>query len=333
MEKKKLFGEISLMNALLCIGVIVIHLTSFPVTSMDKSGVSYLLIYILNRFFVFCVPSFIFLSGLKLHNKYRGGINALSFYKNRTVKILVPYVFAVSVYFLYFLSKQWVFLNEYPLHLVLGTISAHFYYVVISCQFYILFPLIIKIFEKYPGLILILSLVSTVIFQQFVHFPYSDRFFGSYVFYFVLGMYFSRNQVYGKLKKLSIPVYILSFVVCVIHISMLYFASRGIVFYRWGEIVNIIYVTLSAFALYGLCGFFAKFPVVNKVSSAISSNSYNIYLYHCLGISILKYDIFPPFNLSLGREFLFMSAVIFGGAALYCFYKYKSSDKSLQEKV
>lgn len=63
--------EVNLMNVLLCFGVVMVHLTASPVTSLQKDSIWYLLLYILNKSLCFVVPAFLFLSGFKLYNKYK----------------------------------------------------------------------------------------------------------------------------------------------------------------------------------------------------------------------------------------------------------------------
>lgn len=325
MPNKNKFGEIPLLNFILCLGVVIIHLTSMPVGGLEKDSIWYLLVFIVNKFFVFCVPSFLFLSGFKLHNKYRDGVDIIDFYKNRWRKIFVPYIVALTIYFLYFFFKGWVPIWSFPKHLVLGTISAHFYYIVISFQLYLAFPLILKATEKNDKLILGLALASTIIFQQFCHFPYSDRFGGSYIFYFVMGMYFSKNGLYKKLRVSKVAFAFL--VAAAVHISLAYLSSRSMIVYRYGEIVNIIYVTSSIMALFGLCSALERFGYIRKIAGIVSANSYNIYLYHCLGISIIRYELLAELNLSMKYEFLLMSAIIFGGIGVYCFLKNRFARK------
>ena len=53
MTEKRKFDEVTVLNALLCLGVIVIHLTSIPVELMDRGTLFYLLAFSLNRFLIF----------------------------------------------------------------------------------------------------------------------------------------------------------------------------------------------------------------------------------------------------------------------------------------
>ena len=76
--------EISLMNVLMCFSVVTIHLTSNPVTLLRHDSFWYLIMFIINKFFTFAVPAFVFLSGFKLYNKYKDNkIDLKQFYTRR----------------------------------------------------------------------------------------------------------------------------------------------------------------------------------------------------------------------------------------------------------
>lgn len=318
MNEKRRFDEVTILNALLCLGVIVIHLTSIPVEMMDRNTLLYLLSFSLNRFLIFCVPSFIFLSGMKLYNKYKDGLKAGSFYLNRAGKILLPYLVAVTVFFLYFYSKGWASVSELPRYFFLGTIASHFYYIVISVQLYLLFPLILWVYKRVPLLTLLLSLMSTILFKQYLLFPYSDRFFGSYIFFFVLGMCFVKYNIYERISKYMGFILPLFAVAGVFHVDAMYLSTLGRYYYARSEIVNTIYVTLAVATLLFVGNYLKNCPFFLKISRAISAKSYSVYLYHCLVISVVKYDVFPYFNWSVGVKFAVASIVTFGAVALYC---------------
>ncbi|MBE7035473.1 MAG: acyltransferase [Ruminococcaceae bacterium] len=318
MEQKKHFDEIPLLTSILCLGVIIIHVTSLPLGTLAQTSLWYKLLFVINKFFVFCVPTFLFLSGFKLHNKYKNGIGVLSFYKNRIRKILCPYLVAVLLYYLYFLAKGWVSLASFPASVGLGTISAHFYYVIVSCQLYALFPLLLQALEKNDKLTLALSCIITVLFGQYLHFPYSDRFAGTYLFYFVLGMFVSKNDLYDKWKTGSALIWLLFLVVGAAHITLLYRFVCGKFFYGCAELVNMVYVLLSMVAIFRLCAVCKRFDFIRKAASRLNAQSYNIYLYHCLILSVVRYELFPKLCLAPKYEFLLLCALLAGAVTIYC---------------
>lgn len=311
--KKNLFKEISLMNIFLCFCVVMIHLTSSPLMSLRYASFAHIIIFIINKMLCFCVPSFIFLSGFKLYSKYgENKIELKKFYTQRFKKIVIPYIISVLIYFIYFWSKRWVSINDLPEYIFLGTLAAHFYYVVIAVQLYLLFPFFKGIMSRYSKAVIAVSLICTILFQEFFHFNYSDRFFGSYIFYFSLGMLFAKCSFREKLGKFHL-ITLMGFVIfAIIHLSLTYMAMSGKIVYRCANIINIVYVSFSILAIYGFCiKITEKYKAPYKISQVFSRISYNIYLYHTLAIFILQYDIFPRLNLSVSEKFAISFVIVY----------------------
>ena len=63
--------EINLYNVILTLSVVLIHLTSTPVSTLQKDSIWYLIMFAINKSLCFVVPAFIFLSDFKLCNKYK----------------------------------------------------------------------------------------------------------------------------------------------------------------------------------------------------------------------------------------------------------------------
>jgi len=320
---KNKFKEITIMNAFLCLCVIMIHATSAPLTTLTQGTFWHTFIFCVNKVLCFCVPAFIFLSGFKLHNKYKNTrINLGKFYLGRLKTIVIPYVISVLLYFWYFFAKEWVLLSELPEYIFLGTLSAHFYYIVIAVQFYLLLPLLLWAFKKFPKAFTVLSFICTLVFTEFFTFTYSDRFIGTYIFYFTMGMVFSEYKLYEKGKKLYISAAVIAAVLAVFHLWGLYKMSTGAYFYRYAEIMKLIYVTFAIVALYGLFIFLAgKSPLTVRCSGGIGKASYDIYLYHILAISWLQYDVFPYHNLAPKWQLIITLAVVYGLAFIYSFIR------------
>ncbi len=323
--KRDVFKGITLMNMLLCFCVVIIHLTSSPLSELDKNSFWYLTFYTANKMLCFSVPSFIFLSGFKLFNKYKvGKMEVAKFYKRRLTKIVVPYLISVFIYFLYFYIKKWVKFSELPEYVFLGTLVAHFYYVIIAVQLYLLFPILNILFKKFPKSILFLSLICSVYFLEFFQFTYTDRFFGTYIFYFILGMVFAKYKDSAKNAKnifFIIPAYI---IIALIHLSLSYMANMGMLIYRYASMVNLVYVVFSIITIYEICIWLSeKYHKLHSFSHRFGSISYDVYLYHILVIFTLQHYVFPHFNLSVKGKFIVSSVVVFSLIFLYYSLKKK----------
>ena len=115
--KKK---SVSLMNIFMCFCVVLIHITAYPVVNLEKDSIWFKAFFIANTFVRFCVPCFVFLSGYKLYNKYKGTkLELKKFYLSRLKKIVLPYVLCYCIYFWYFYSKKWIDVGTFFKGLVL----------------------------------------------------------------------------------------------------------------------------------------------------------------------------------------------------------------------
>ena len=98
--------ELSLLNIVLCMLVIYIHVSSVPVSQLQKGSWQFAVIVILWRLSAFVVPGFIFLSGLKLFLNKSQHIAYGNFYLRRLMTIVIPYILWVVIYYLYFVYNN-----------------------------------------------------------------------------------------------------------------------------------------------------------------------------------------------------------------------------------
>ena len=193
MERKR---EISVLNCLFCIMVVCIHLLSEPVTSLTKGSWQYLCAYIPQQLFFVAVYGFIFLSGLKLFLKNRPEKLSV-FYKKRFISIVVPYLAAVTVYYIvfHFVYGYGISIKNILYYYGLGRIASHMYFVVAIVQFYLLMPLWRWLLNKYGWPVPVLcSILVMILYRPILgfifknYFPnhqlmYIDRFFLTYIAY------------------------------------------------------------------------------------------------------------------------------------------------------
>lgn len=333
--KKNVFKEITLMNAILCLCVVMIHLTSAPVENFSSGSIPHILAFSVNKSLCFCVPAFIFLSGFKLYANYGDSkIDLMRFWSGRLQKIVIPYIIAVLVYFICFYFKRTVNFKDLPMHILLGTLVAHFYYIIIAVQAYLLFPFLKTLFNKWPLAVLILSFVCTAVFNQFIFFTYRDRFIGTYIFYLILGMAFAKYRVYEKGKPLFITAFMSAMIVGGGHFWFLYTAITKEFMYRYANLITVVYVSLAIVSVYGIClKLINALPRTYTLGKKLSAVSYNVYLYHFIVIFIFQYNIFPRLELSVATEFYICATCLYGMIFAYSFIhdKFKKfNKKSLQ---
>lgn len=161
MAAKPHLPEMTVLRAISILAVLMVHATSSAVVTYKESS-AYPLYSLLNSLSIFCVPAFIFLTGFVLfyHNydrplTWRG---LLQFYRGKLLYIVVPY-FMISVsYFLYFELKDGQIgpigelLRALGSDLLFGTAYPHLYYVFVTIQLYLLFPLLLQTLQRWPRL-------------------------------------------------------------------------------------------------------------------------------------------------------------------------------------
>lgn len=317
--KTRLQNGISLMNALLCLCVIMIHLTATPVVELLPFSLPHIVIFLVNKTLVFAVPGFLFLSGLKLYSQYGSrDFDCKQFYLRRFQKIAIPYGISMTVYFVYYYAKNWVSFSLFPAYLLLGTMVSHFYYIIIALQLYLLFPLLKKAVNRYPLATLFLSLASTILFYAVIHPPYSDRYGLTYLFFFVLGMLWSKYRLDSLFRNHLWPLILLTAFIAIAHFPALYRAMYAQTPYRWGNLVTVFYATAAMTMVYVLCQVIIErwdWPL--RFAQPISQVSFSVYLYHMLPILLLEYDIFPLFALSVKSRFFLCTFTVYTLVALY----------------
>ena len=312
--------EINLMNVLMCFSVVTVHLTSNPVTLLRHDSFWYLIMFIINKFLTFAVPAFLFLSGFKLYNKYKDNkIDLKHFYTRRLKKVVIPYLIAFVVYFLFYIFENLIEWKDFFPSLLLGTLVAHFYYILIAIQLYLFFPLLHKLFGKFDKITLVLSFISTIIFNQFVFFEYSDRFFGTYIFYFILGMFVAKYCTKKEIRPFG--AYAIGFVpIALIHIFLCYKMSLGDYWYRYSGVGQVLYVSFANVVIYNLC-LKNKSELLEKWIDFVNPHTFYIFLYHILIMNILKFDIYPHFNLSIKYQFILSFVIVYTVIFAYCWIR------------
>lgn len=311
-------NTITILNAFLCFCVIVIHILSEYMGKLLTGGWLYNITFVLNAMLSFSVPGFLFLSGMKLFGKYGGKpMKVGAFYKGRLTKVYVPYLIAAVVYFLYFYLRGWTALWNFPESVLLGTISAQLYYVVVAMQLYLLFPLLKLALEKKSVLTLLGALAVDVVFHEWIAFPHSDRFFGAYIFYFVLGMYVAQHKSEDRIKRCAWGFFCGAVLFGSVYIYGLYRYLTGLTPKPVHETLYVFYVTFAVLFLYRTSMWINEKKIL-RFAKMIGKGSYEIYLYHCLLLSVLRYDVFVNFPLSASAQYALTTVIVCGAAVLYC---------------
>ncbi|MBP1993904.1 acyltransferase [Paenibacillus eucommiae] len=202
---------IYLVRAFAILGVIFVHVSSIPIGAIvDKTSFMFLYFNFLNIFNRFGTPTFIFLSAFVLfYNYYDRPMNKklmLTFFQRRFLYILLPYLFCSIYYYViqiyYSYGETWQQFAQQAsladfLHMLLwGKAFYHLYFVFISIQFYVLFPILLWIFQRKPSITKHLIWIGFVLqlgFALYNHFSlkYADtgQLAISYIANYFLGAY------------------------------------------------------------------------------------------------------------------------------------------------
>lgn len=327
--------ELSRLNILFCLMVIWIHVASHAVSNLDPAGWQFALVFIPQRLAFVSVPAFFFLSGLKLTLFSARHSNLKKYWLGRIRTILLPYILAVAVYYLYFWTHHYFpfSLLDFGGYLIRGDLSSHFYFVVTLVQFTVLTPLFLWLSKRFHPAILLpfalgLTWLSSLYLQSIlstavpgVTFAYGDRVFLSYLVYYLAGC--CAGQAYPKFLELLennaplITALAVFFALWDGVASWLGFSGRRDVPYM--ELVHTLYI-LSAILLLFLLVSRDRSPL-SRLGAAVDRGSYLIYLYHCLAVVIFNDQMarlgIPSVGVQLVLRILVVYPVSLGGVLLW----------------
>jgi len=211
MSPKQTIAPLNHFRGIAILGVLMVHATSQSVASLTGSAAhsGALFFYNLcNTLALFCVPAFVFLTGVMLfYNYFDRTMSAgawKAFYHKRVLYLITPYIVATFIYHtgVFFVLRHeplaWANMSKYAaefwVKLLNGTGYFHLYYVLITIQLYVLFPLIRSALRKWRGLIAGLIVAGFAIqwgfygFHRFIaHFPAKGTIAFSYFAPFLLG--------------------------------------------------------------------------------------------------------------------------------------------------
>lgn len=151
--------QLDIFRALAILGVLHVHASSFAAGEQALHSPYYYWLNWINIFFKFGTPSFIFLSSFVLFYNYYGRPVTrsliINFYRRRLKYILLPYLLASMGYYaltLYVNGRLMQSLGgnllSFSRALFSGSAYAHLYFVFISIQFYLLFPVLLKLLQS-----------------------------------------------------------------------------------------------------------------------------------------------------------------------------------------
>lgn len=220
--KEKIFA-IDAMRTISILAVLLIHTTTKVLETTHYDLLTYWPTLFLNQAARFAVPLFFLISGFVLEFNYGQGLHFTSYLKKRFSKILIPYIFWSLIYYVFIYTNN----SDNLIRVFLtGNASYQLYFIPTICIFYLLFPVLhrlYKIFANIPVLAILTYLQIQLMNKDYLihQFEYADpiRILLLGYLYFILGMVAARNKdmilnIASKVKYFLIPVilYLINFI-------------------------------------------------------------------------------------------------------------------------
>lgn len=329
--------EISMLNILLCLMVVFIHVSSAPVSQLNKESFQYITVMVPWRLSAFVVQGFIFLSGLKFFIKGTENFNYADFIKKRIKTIIIPYLIWVMVYYVYFCAIGYFpfSIKDYIIYAINGSIVSPFYFIVAIVQFYVLMPVWIKLFNIIDSKILLLiSFGIMIAAKKYLPilignwFLYYDRIFTTYLFYWILGCAAGLN--YNSFKNFvskTLPFSAAAF--AIIASANIYFSLQSFAYGRFVPFLENLHVLYCISAILFIFGFFTilsnKGIELSGFLKNIDASSFYIYLSHCFIMNIINHIIALCGVYSIGEAYLirFVTVYVITITLCVCYIKLK----------
>jgi len=339
--------QLDILRGVSIIGVILIHIIGSSFHFWNKGSLTWFVFLTLDQLFRFSVPLFVFISGYTLYSKYALNFKYREFYLKRVARVLPWYfVWSLIIYIYINLTVKSGFVNYPTWKLIfLGKVDYHLYFVSMIFQLYLLFPLLMWLYKKFRsnfviGLFVLealLYLIFSLDGQKIIQLPwrfYEQQqylFFGTWVFYFVLGfMLCEKSQFVAKLKlkKHGFPSIksIFFFVTLLILVYSIYDSLHLIsttadtnVATRSTRMPLLLYSTSFAISVLMYSDLLLKMKKVLKRTLLYFANiSYLVYLIHALIIRILGNFILPnsPVNLIIFTFLVFTFSIFLAQLSL-----------------
>jgi len=284
---KQYVRSIDTLRILSILAVIAVHTTTRTLEAAKFDLVGFPLSIFINQMARFAVPLFFIISGFVLEIAYQGGINYFDYFKKRFVKIAAPFVIWSLIYYLFVYTGN----NDNIIRVFLtGNASYQLYFIPTLCIFYLIFPLLHKIY-KYISKWWILS----IILGSQVWFLYNDYFIETYrypdpiritilaYFFFIIGMWASHhrdglNEFAHKLKYILLPATVFAGIYVFWEGRGGYLATRDFMAYysQWRPSV-LIYTLLLGITFFRL---FEKSHLQFSIIEKLSKLSFFVFFVH-----------------------------------------------------
>jgi surface polysaccharide O-acyltransferase-like enzyme len=293
------------LRAIAAIGVITIHIST-PVVKMAYGGnMAYWWIgNVMDSAVRFAVPVFLMLSGATMLGKEYG---VWEFYKKRILRVLVPFLFWMLVYWIFRWTslqadqqpKEFHAIIKWAVNLFLSEgISKHFWYVYMILFLYLFVPLLGKGLRKLPFPVILYLLFGWIILTFSLRnvpanfYCWSNHYwakllgYSQFSGYLVLGFYLSKlNVMTNKLRGFAGLFFVLTIALSAVGTYLLSKHAHVLNLDLYGNTsLNTILQSTAIFLLIKDSHIHNQYLL--PIQRGISSYSYGIYLSHIMIIGI-----------------------------------------------
>lgn len=347
--KKNRFEELNCFNAIACLFVVLIHVLSVGITGLQRDTVQAAIVFFPWKLAAYVVPGFLFTGAVKMalgfdDTRITPRIYAV-YMLRRILKIWLPYVLWVGIYYLYFLRIGWVEagFDVFASYVFLGNLSSPFYYVVTVMQFYALMPLWKWLTAKIPcwialptaAMITLGMLYSEGILSYAgIDFPWRDRVFLSYLIFWMLGLYVGRHYdtVRRALKEHAKAAAALAVPVLLYAVGMWFQYAKGIYLFD-GNVIKMFSdcMTIGMMLLLSIAIADRAPALIKKPIGFIYRASFTVYLSHCLFLQLASAAISRFGIADIGVQLVLRAAVCYTAPFVlwYVWYLIQKGTKTL----
>jgi surface polysaccharide O-acyltransferase-like enzyme len=345
-QKNKLWiNELDFLRAFAVLAVIMIHTAAKfkEINSLNSLVFVNIFIDVVSHF---AVPVFFLISGIVLSYNYYETINYKSYYIKRFLSIIPQFLFFSSFYLVFSVvmgHKDPSFLKAIDL-ILSGESSYHLWFFILLIQFYMIYPLLIKLYivcltKHKLSLFIIMPFILQILFyflSVFLPSPYNKNIsnlidyyihnvFISHIFYFVLGIHFGRNIESMKNYIYNINIKILCFLLILSNISIYVIKIKGMEFGGSFEIKTLFLLPIKIIEpLQYILSFILLWKISSKLIERsnlvirllkdIGRFSFGIYLVHVFFIIVLT-KILEPYNITFS-DWIYYPIIFFGVSIL-----------------
>lgn len=314
---RKYLNEVQYARALALFGVFAVHSSSTGVGGSDPSSLSFALYNFFNIAGKLGTPTFIFLSSFILFYTYYHRELTMNlfqkFYKKRLLYILVPYIVFSVFYYVLKLNLYDTFvdfptlISSFLAALATGKAHTHLYFVFVSVQFYLMFPILLYLFKRFKFVrkyAIILGIViqwtwvilNSEIFQVTAKNSIALSYFMFYFFGAFLGVYYERVAAWIRNWRKNWPVLAGIFVaygmMIFIYVGMMFMirTQQGSYSNRMLEFAWSTHAFFAAAVIFIVIHFIEiwKVPKFKRVLTEIGAVSFGMYLIHPFFLLFLR---------------------------------------------